>query len=213
AKSGEACIVARPDSGDPTWNCTFIAAVAKEAGLSDDGSATKLRFIQGDSMNPTKVQTIFNALHDRGYNSVGWGIFGVGGWLRNTATRDLFSSAYKLCACGRFERVAKLSHTPAKMSIPGLTSIVRDEVACFSGPSVFPFDTRGDDVRLPAYINGKFFEEYDVPFCDIQDATIKDFDRFADVSPFYGDVGFEQPDVCSEEIRALQKDLLKKHQS
>ncbi len=226
AQRAAGTIVARPDSGDFYENCLFIAQQAYEAGLHDGAeraSATNLRFIQGDSMNPHKVDDVFGGLFDEGFNSVGWGIFGVGGWLRNTSTRDIFSSAYKLCAAGsEDEIVCKLSDTPAKMSVPGKTVLVRDGVACFTGPSVFHTSEVSDDkdARVLYFdpvlrrCNNPDFEGFrplNESFATISQRTIEEFDSFQKVQPSYGIKG--EVDVLSPKLRQFQQDMLDQHQA
>lgn len=124
-------IVARPDSGDYIETVLYIVNAAKEAGLyttQPNGriAMTNLRFIQGDSTTWEKMEQVMDALKDNGYSPVNCGIFGVGGWLRNTPTRDTLSAAYKLMSKGQEqEPVVKLSGTRAKMSVPGPAMVLR----------------------------------------------------------------------------------------
>lgn len=107
--------VARPDSGDPIENVKKV----KEARHQDN--LLNLRILLGDSINPEKYDEVLEAYND----FFDMGIFGVGGFLRNTSTRDLFSSAYKLMAVGsHFKPVCKIPEgTTGKYSIPGLVSV------------------------------------------------------------------------------------------
>lgn len=122
--------VCRPDSGD------YVETVLQVCRKN----LPNLRFIQGDGMNPSKVDKVVEAMHKEGFKLHEKGIFGVGGWLRNTPTRDLFSSAYKLSAKGNdLEPVCKLSETMTKMSVPGpnslmCNSVLKPEKAC---PTVY----------------------------------------------------------------------------
>src|SRR3989344_594480 len=122
SKTDKGIIVARPDSGDYCENVMYIVNQAKEAGLysvQENGrlAMTNLRFIQGDSMNWKKMSNVMNTLRDNEYFPVNCGIFGVGGWVRNTPNRDTLSVAYKLLAKGdELKPVVKLSDTRAKMS-------------------------------------------------------------------------------------------------
>ena len=222
AQRAEGCVVVRPDSGDYIENCLFVAQQAYEAGLHDGAErpgATTMRFIEGDSMNPDKVDEVFNALYHEGFNSAGWGIFGIGGYLRNSATRDVFSSAFKLAACGaNSDPEVKLSDTPAKMSVPGVTEIRRGDGACFGSPSVF-FAT-GNDARVTFYDGVKRLttNAMRTSFAEISKRTIEDFDSFAGVEDSYGESdGYAARengiDVLAPELRKFQQDCLDKHRA
>lgn len=91
-------VVARPDSGDYLDNDLFIQQKALENGLvtevKDDNGAFKrydpknLININGDSMNPRKIEAVLRQRWINGFTPTKWGIFGVGGYLRNEVTRD-----------------------------------------------------------------------------------------------------------------------------
>ena len=133
SKENGQIVVARPDSGDYLENILYLVNTASENGLystqpNGRKAMTNLRFIQGDSMDWDKMKTIMDALKEGGYSPVNCGIFGVGGWLRNTPTRDTLSVAYKLMARGEhLEPTVKLSNTRAKMSVPGPVQILRGQ--------------------------------------------------------------------------------------
>jgi len=204
-------IVPRPDSGDYLKDVMFVVQKAIDAGLFKEvgpigdrahkrAMATNLRFIQGDSMNPRKVDAILEALADYNCCPTRWGIFGVGGWLRNTPNRDTFSSAYKLCAKGADRKpVVKLAHTPAKMSVPGPSRIIRrnENGGQYNKfPTVFMYnETNGQpgqvhfnvlpDARLEYYAvryrnstEGPFLHPCIDNFETIQSRVINEFDRF-----------------------------------
>ena len=215
AERNKGCIVVRPDSGDYLENCLFVAQEAYEAGLQDGQDrpgATSMRFIQGDSMNPDKVNHVLQCLRNKGFNSVNWGIFGVGGWLRNTPTRDLFSSAYKLATKGLDnEAVCKLSDTPAKMSVPGDTIILRGNGACVTGPSVYFRDEfgHGADEREVYYKDGAMFDIMAESFADISKRTIEDFDTHLSSHPNFGHD--KEVDVLSPKIRDFQSKVVSKY--
>lgn len=216
AKRAKGCVVARPDSGNYLENCLYIAQQAYEAGLHDSAdrpSATSMRFIQGDSMNPDKVQNVFDGLYDIDLNSVGWGIFGIGGYLRNTATRDLFSSAYKLAAIGsEYESVCKLSDTPAKMSVGGNTVVTRTPSSCFEVPSVYSIEEKSDDARIVFWDGTRVdLGIHNESFDSISNRTIEEFDSFAGVDVNYGISG--KVDVLSTGLRKIQQETIEKYRS
>lgn len=202
--------VARPDSGDYVANVLKIVTEAKNAGcytVQKNGriAMTTRRFIQGDSMNWTKMVNVMNTLKANGFSPVNCGIFGVGGWLRNVPTRDTLSAAYKLSAIGEDEEpVVKLSHTRAKMSVPGPVKVLRntDEGA----PTVYFANEEnvvGDNL-LVSYYDGRLTDPFESPcnenFLNIKDRVQIDFDR--SVMP-------EQ--VLSPRILAIQDKILQKY--
>ena len=157
-ENNDVTIVARPDSGPYVDVVMDVCRAAYDSGLYRCGdkydTPTNLRFIQGDSGTPEKVQSVLNAL-DADYLA-NWGIFGVGGYLRNTCTRDTLSSAFKLCAIGKdYQDVCKLSEIQAKMSIPGRT--VLGDRHC--SPLVSPYRFNSADLRT-IYYDGSKHEDY-----------------------------------------------------
>lgn len=156
ARRGEATVVCRPDSGDFIENILFVVEQAMAAGLyqvDEQGkyAATTLRFIEGDSMNWEKMQLAFAALEVVDANPTQWGIFGIGGWLRNSTNRDTLSSAYKLAACGQPLRpVCKLSETAAKLSVPGPTVVCRPE----AGPTVYFANETHPESKFVTFYDG-----------------------------------------------------------
>jgi nicotinic acid phosphoribosyltransferase len=139
--------VVRPDSGDYVQT---VLDVCKR-------NLPNLRFIQGDGMNPGKIKAVVEAIHAAGFKLHEKGIFGVGGWLRNTPTRDLFSSAYKLSAIGDdLEPVCKLSEVRTKMSVPGPTKLIPTSRIVDNVSVVFAREYKeqmGDD-RYRVYYDG-----------------------------------------------------------
>lgn len=126
AKQKKNIVVARPDSGDALENDQFVRLQAYDNALynlSNDGKfiePTYLCSIEGNSVKPDVMKTIMNDRYKNGFNPFKWGIFGIGGYLRNSITRDSLSTGYKLNAVGYDNRpVMKFSETEAKESLPG----------------------------------------------------------------------------------------------
>jgi nicotinic acid phosphoribosyltransferase len=210
-------VVARPDSGDYLENVLFIVEEALKAGLYqvDEHArpiATTLRFIQGDSMNYEKMCNVFKALDERlGVNPTAWGIFGVGGWLRNLPNRDVLSSAYKLAAYGLDNTPSvKLSDTLAKMSVPGPNVIVRPD---YVTDTTVHFAGRGYDAgnQLVTFYNGahKNIDAFYAPCYESFDAererVIKGFDAYEGC---YNNEGWSP---LSREIREFQQAVMERH--
>lgn len=129
----KAILVGRPDSGNYLENTMYILQQAQENGLFDrqeNGrlAMNHLRYIQGDSMNWEKTKKTMDTQIQHGYSPVNGGIFGIGGWLVRTPTRDTLSTAYKLMAKGEnLEPEVKLADTLAKMSVPGPVQVLRGQ--------------------------------------------------------------------------------------
>jgi nicotinic acid phosphoribosyltransferase len=122
--------VIRPDSGDVFTCLHMIFDKCCKAGLikTINGFAVpkNVRWIEGDSVNPDIINNVMNRLRTE-YKCLPtfWGIFGVGGYIRNSCTRDTLSAKYAVCQVGSgpTERnVVKLSEG-GKMSIPGFNYI------------------------------------------------------------------------------------------
>lgn len=229
SKRAESVVVARPDSGDYLENILFVVEQAIQHDLykmDEQGKpiATSLRFIQGDSMTWEKINKAFLALERQGVNPTGWGVFGIGGWLRNTPNRDSLSSAYKLCAVGRENRpVVKLSDTLAKISVPGPNVVVRPvEGYKIDGPTVFftkEAEEMGDELHpevgwgynsLVTYYDGGlkgldcFTGHCLEDFNTHQRRCIKEFDNFSYVSADRGP-------TLSYRIKKFQRDALRRY--
>ena len=228
AANNDVIVVARPDSGDYLENILFICDQAVSHGLVGGKTPNgllkggKLRFIQGDSMDFHKIKTSLDALQYPekrppaliekfpnlpALSAFDWGIFGVGGWLRNgggqgiaNLSRDTLSTAYKLAAVGNnYRPVVKLSDTLAKMSVPGPTRVVR-------GTTPTVWINKGNN-EPNAYVNfydasksgDKMWgegclEEFDT----VRNRVIKEFDNMAD-----------SVEVLSPEILEIQREVLK----
>lgn len=163
--------ICRPDSGN--YIQTVIDVCNKRL--------PNLRFIQGDGMNPSKVEKVVNTLHQKGFKLHEKGIFGVGGWLRNTCTRDLFSSAYKLASIGLDNQpVCKLSEVKTKMSVPGPNKLKYTSEIENNGSSIFFSDELGreDSHRYCVYYNNMYTNQE--PFIPIY-ATNPNFSKLRSV--------------------------------
>ncbi len=121
--------VIRPDSGDCYDTLKFIYDTCIEMGVYKEVNGFKVpknvRFIYGDSVKPAMQFFTMNKLRVNGMLPTQWGIWGVGGYIRNTPNRDSLSSAYKLCAVYGNKPVVKLSETKTKLSVPFVNHIFR----------------------------------------------------------------------------------------
>ena len=154
-KDDENCIVIRPDSGDATECILHILRTADKYGLmKQDGKhkvSTRVRWIQGDSMNWESTKNVIEACIEAGYSPFGSGAFGIGGHLRNSLARDHTGLSMKLAAVGLEMRpVAKLSETPAKSSLPGRVAVLAK-----TRHTVVPYEAKyADDNQLVVWYDG-----------------------------------------------------------
>lgn len=224
AKNSGRTIVARPDSGNYLENVLFIVEEALKAGLykfdeQDREIAATLRFIQGDSMNYEKMCNVFTALDEQlGVNPTAWGIFGVGGWLRNTPNRDILSSAYKLSAYGKeCEPVVKLSDTLAKVSVPGPNIVERPTYTSKSTVRFDPYHKFGINNTansLVTFYDGtaKGIDAFRSPcyesFDTVRERVLLGFDSHAGMPADFGSV---DNSPLSRTIRDFQRSVMEKH--
>ncbi len=184
----ENTFVIRSDSGEWLPNLNAIETVRDERG-------SRVRYLNGDSIKPTTVDETFKYLKHLGHPGNGmtkWGIFGCGGWLRNTPNRDLFSSAFKLSSTSEYS-VMKFSDTAAKESTPGPNVLTRGD-----GPTVH---LKGEDV-VSAYKTyydcGEFGEQCVESFDVTSDRVINDF-------------YMEPRDIFSDKVKELKRELRGKY--
>ena len=178
-KSGK-IVVARPDSGDALEQVTWICRLAKRHGLYTErvinGKTwyfpTTLHFIEGDGMDFGMMRKICDALIEQGFPPYAWGLFGVGGGLRNNLKRDNLSAKYALAFAGTSPRV-KFSETLGKTTLPGPFRILRSAEALAARKTIlFESEAGPGQNSLVEHFNGANLEK---PFGDIM------WERFRDV--------------------------------
>lgn len=188
--------VSRPDSGDPIEQILWTLNLAVANGLYEERNGwkymTTLRVIEGDSMNWKSMMEINQALINAGFAPHGCLIYGVGGWLRNSITRDDFSTKYALCAVGYdYRPVVKNSHAEGKKTLP-LAAVKRDKEALETGITLDIWDAK-QDWLVPYYFWNKEYVKYMKPhpldshgmqdnFTIIQDRVLNEFNSM----PFQG---------------------------
>ena len=178
-KSGK-ILVARPDSGDALEQVTWVCRLAKRNGLCTEkvinGKTwyfpTTLHFIEGDGMDFASMRKICAALIEQGFPPYAWGLFGVGGGLRNGLRRDNLSAKYALAFSGVSPRV-KFSETLGKTTLPGPFRILRSAEALADRKTIlFESEAGPGQNSLVEHFNGANLEK---PFGDIM------WERFRDV--------------------------------
>lgn len=187
--------VIRPDSGDCFDTIYKIYQACNDRGLYKEVNGYKVpsnvRFIYGDSVKPKKQFDVMQQLRDKGMLPTQWGIWGVGGYIRNIPNRDSLSFAYKLCVKGlNNEPVVKLSETKGKLSIPYVTHLVRDftetQITVHRIDDCVCISPKGHLVKQNYYLDGDLSYE---PFDKVQSRAIKSFDDLKDwatVNPTFG---------------------------
>jgi len=194
--------VIRPDSGDcyDTLKCIFDTCMEMDVFKTVNGYKIpkNVRFIYGDSVKPAKQFEVMARLREAGMLPTMWGIWGVGGYIRNTPNRDSLSSAYKLCAKhgpnGRFP-VVKLSETKTKLSVPYINDIIRYFDKNVTNVTVVPIHEELNNhnihvVNKVIYLNGQVDTKYHSRnFNTISNRAINQFDEykhFAKKNPQFG---------------------------
>lgn len=169
-------VVARPDSDDPIEQILFVCNLAVENGLYETKTingkewkfATYLRFLEGDGMGFDTILNIIDVMHEHGFAYYGWGLFGVGGGLRNSLKRDNLSAKYALCAKGAdFKGVCKYGEE-GKSTLPGYFKVLRNLDSLENKESVVLFDEQGED-QLIEYYSNSYNTDIVKPFAEGQD--------------------------------------------
>jgi len=168
-------MVLRPDSGDPVECVLHILKTCEKYGVfaESDGLkiSTRIRWIQGDSMDWESMIGIINTCLENGWSPFGSGAFGVGGHLRNSIARDHTGLSMKLAAVGINARpTVKKSETPAKSSIPGEVAVI-DNGGLTDRPTVYPVTFANNAANclsgrhlLVPYFDGRRADSMDTAF-------------------------------------------------
>ena len=174
-------VVARPDSGKAKEQVAWVCRLATRYGLyttkTIDGIEWKygtfLKFIEGDGMTYETMWDIEQELIEQGFAPHGWGLFGVGGGLRNSLKRDNLSAKYALCAKGLDDvGVVKFSDTLGKTTLPGPFKVLRSKIALENKETIVFEDEEGEDAMVTYFdgsnINKPFGEGMDDDFLTIR---------------------------------------------
>lgn len=192
--------IARPDSGNPLEQILWSCDIAEKHGLVETKSngykyMTTLRLIEGDGMTFKKIEEINDALIAKGFAPHGVLVFGIGGFLRNSITRDTFSTKYALCQVGEKNRpVIKFSEDQGKRTLP-MVKVLRSPEALASGQTIVHPDEDGVDALINYYDCGHFGPGMRCRFPDIQKRVLEDFE----VMPsFAGQMSPMVKEVCDK---------------
>lgn len=154
-------VVARPDSGDALeqvlWTCELAVMhglyTTKVIAGKEWKFATSLHFIEGDGLTFGAMKKIIDALIDKGFMPYSWGLFGVGGGLRNGLKRDNLSAKYALCAVGTEDIGVVKYGMPGKTTLPGPFKVLRTVEALINKVTIVGIHEEGTNAMVE-YFNG-----------------------------------------------------------
>jgi nicotinamide phosphoribosyltransferase len=163
-------VVSRPDSGNAKEQVNWLCRLAVKNNLYTEKTNSKgitwkygttLRFIEGDGMTwETMWEIIEDLLHD-GFAPHGWGLFGVGGGLRNPLKRDNTSAKYALCAKGtEDDGVVKFSDTIGKTTLPGPFKVLRTPEALNNKQTIVFEKEEGEDAMVLYYDGANIWKPF-----------------------------------------------------
>lgn len=167
-------VVARPDSSTPEYTMMHqvleICNLAHENGLSDIietrtgtwKTGTYLKFLDGDGEKFAGMFDIIDELIANGYAFYTWGLFGMGGTLRNNKRDDL-SAKFALSAVGADDRgVVKFSETIGKGTLPGPFKLLRDPKSISECKTIVFAHEDGDDTLVSYFDGNNIWEPFGV---------------------------------------------------
>lgn len=162
-------IVSRPDSEDPLDCVMYVANIAIENGLYEERIingkkwkfSTYLKFIEGDGMDFVTMKKIIKYLIENGFAPYGWGLFGVGGGLRNNIKRDNTGAKYALCSIGKDNTgVMKLSGDLGKMTLPGPFKVLRSQSALDNKKTIVNINEDGNNALVVYYDGTNIYKPF-----------------------------------------------------
>lgn len=203
--------VIRPDSGSHEDNIVYTINILKSNGLI----GKNVRYLDGDSVTPDMMLKLINICWDNDVNPKDFfATFGIGGNLRNNATRDSLSSSYKLCCVGSDKNpVVKLSETIGKMSVPGPNYLIRNKKDSFTVEYGYHSSDRRDTFYYgieSKNINNIFTSHCYDSFEAVQGRCINNFNS---LDYFDSDFGLPEKTCLSDKLVNIQKDYIKKYRS
>jgi nicotinamide phosphoribosyltransferase len=214
-------VVGRPDSGDPEEQVLWLCKLAHKHGLSTVETilkkewrfSTGLKFIEGDGMSFESMKEINEELMLHGFPPFAWGLYGVGGGLRNELTRDDFSAKYALCAIGKEKTpVCKFSETLEKTTLPGPFKVLRSKEALEAKKTIVFPDEPGEDVMVDFFDGSDIWEPFKEGFALDNFNTIKAriFEQM-ETMPLTLSTDENHNYPASDKVREVRIELLKKY--
>ncbi len=126
-------------------------------------TGTFLKFLEGDGMDFKTMKSIIRKIVDMGYAIYTWGLFGVGGGLRNGLKRDNINDD---------DGVVKLSGEIGKTTLPGPFKVLRSAEALANKKTIV-FATEPGENAMVLYFDGNNIYKPFGPGQDDDFATIK----------------------------------------
>jgi nicotinamide phosphoribosyltransferase len=163
-------VVARPDSGDALEQVLWTVNLAVANGLyttkviagKEWKFATTLHFIEGDGLTFTAMKKIINALIENGFMPYSWGLFGVGGGLRNALKRDNLSAKYALAAVGENDKPVVKYGMVGKTTLPGPFKVLRSQEALVNKTTIVNANEEGENAMIEFFNGARIFEPFGV---------------------------------------------------
>lgn len=163
-------VVARPDSGDALEQVLWTVNLAVQHGLyttkviagKEWKFATSLHFIEGDGLSFGAMKKIINALIDQGFMPYSWGLFGVGGGLRNALKRDNTSAKYALCAVGLDDKGVVKYGMPGKTTLPGPFKVLRSAEALANKITIVGANEPGVNAMVEFFNGARIYEPFGI---------------------------------------------------
>ena len=173
-------VIARPDSGNAEEQVLWLCRLAVKNGLYTEKViidahgmkrywkfGTFLRFIEGDSMSFKTMKLIMRSLMAEGFAPYGWGLFGVGGGLRNDLKRDNLSAKYAINAVSMDNiGVIKTSEVVEKSSLPGPLKVLRTPKSLLNGRTVSFLSEEGENAMVSYFDGSNIWEPFGVGMYD-----------------------------------------------
>ena len=216
----EKVVIGRPDSGDPSEQVLWLCKIAHKHGLSNVETilkrewrfGTSLKFIEGDGMSWEKMKEINNDLILHGFPPFAWGLYGVGGGLRNELARDNFSAKYALCAIGKkLKPVCKFSETLEKTTLPGPFKLLRNKEALESKKTiVFPYEN-GEDAMVDYFDGSDIWDPFKEGYMDDFNIIKARISEQMDKMPLSLSTEENHNYPASDKIKEIRIELLKKY--
>lgn len=213
--------VARPDSGDPSEQVLWLCKLAHKHMLSKVETilgkewrfGTNLKFLEGDGMKWETMQQINDELILHGFPPFAWGLYGVGGGLRNDIARDNLSAKYALCAIGDdLTPVCKFSETLGKTTLPGPFKLLRSKEALESKKTIVFANEEGEDALVEFFNGEDIWNPYKTGYVDDDFNTIKTrITEQMDTMPLTLSTEDNHDYPASDKIKSVRVQLLKKY--
>lgn len=221
AENNGKIVVARPDSGDALEQVLWTCELAVKHGLfttkviagKEWKFATTLHFIEGDGLTFGVMKKIINAMIEKGFMPYSWGLFGVGGGLRNALKRDNLSAKYALCAVGKNDKPVVKYGMVGKTTLAGPFKVLRTPEALENKTTIIGTNEKGVNAMIE-YFNGARINEpfgigMDDDFLTIKKRIRTEFDSMPNTLETVENGNYP----ASSQLLRIRKYLLNKYQN